>query len=709
MGLVRSQAAALMCSVALGVMGVQASAAQTVNVNATKLTLLERLVIGAGKAKVAIDTPQAVTVVNQDDIDAAQAGSTGEILDDIPGVTMIGSERVLGESFNMRGIGAAETSGDESRIIITVDGAKKFYEQYRMGSFFSDPELYKRVEVLRGPASSTLYGSGAFGGVINFTTKDAADFIQEGKTGAARIKGTYTSNGNGTLTSAIVAQRVSDTFEILAAGNYRRSDLQRLANGGTLVGSDFQAWSGLLKGTMHLDDEQVVRLSYQRWNSDADNQPYAATGTVVPPVVGGSQDFGSVDRNVTDQTTVLSYENPASDNDMLDLKVQLSYSDTAVSQSNATYAFQSASNNFFVADYAYKTVQLNAQNTSTFSGDNWVNDVTYGFQASNQSRVAVPKTGTIITTHPEGTATNIGVFAQSEHTIDDKLTLIGGARVDFSHLAPSAALAVSTPKDDVAFSPKVAAIYRFNENFNVFGSAAHTERMPTLDEMFQYSGTRSANLNLQKEYSDNYEAGFGLSGYDLLTEGDTIGIKTTAFVNNITNGIRSNPITANAPYFVNIAGMRLWGLEIEGSYETDFAYARLAYTLTRGEYTQSFAATSALNARSAGTALDGLPQDKVVLTVGGRAYDQQLDFGAKVTVAANPITYVDTSPATGKPDGWATVDLFAGWKPQEGSLAGLQAQVSVENIFDTDYRENLSMDRSRGRTFKLSLSKQFDW
>lgn len=591
------------------------------------------------------------------------------------------SERPLGESFNIRGIGAAETSGDESRIVITVDGAKKFYEQYRMGSFFSDPELYKRVEVLRGPASSTLYGSGAFGGVINFTTKDASDFIADGQTGAVRVRGSYNSNGNGTLTSAILAHRINETFEVLAAGNFRRSDLQRLANGGTLQGSEFQAWSGLVKGTMHLDDEQVVRLSYQRWNSNADNQDYAQTGTVP---TGNPQNFGTVDRAVTDQTTVLSYENPASDNEMLDLKVQLSYSDTAVNQSNATAA---AFGNFFQADYGYKTVQLNAQNTSTFTGDNWVNYVTYGFQASNQNRVATPTTGTVITTHPEGTSTNLGLFAQTEHTIDDRLTLIGGARLDFSHLAPAAGLAVSTPKDDVAFSPKVAALYRFNDNFNIFGSAAHTERMPTLDEMFQYQGARTANLNLKKEYSDNYEAGFGLSGYDLLTEGDTVGIKATAFVNTITDGIRSNPVVANAPYFVNVAGMRLWGLEIEGSYESEAMFARLAYTLTRGEYTKTFigsgsasATTNASNTRYAGAPLDNLPQDKIVLTVGGRLPEHSVEYGAKVTVAANPITYIDTVPATGKPDGWATLDLFASWKPQEGPLKGLEAQVGIDRV-----------------------------
>src|SRR5690606_31115046 len=157
------------------------------------------------------------------------------------------------------------------------------------------------------------------------------------------------------------------------------------------------------------------------------------------------------------------------------------------------------------------------------SGDNWVNYITYGVQASHQTRVAAPLAGGVITTHPEGTSTNIGIFAQTEHTIDDALTLIAGARADYSNLSPTQALAVTTPNDQFAFSPKVGALYRFNENFNVFGSAAHTERMPTLDEMYQYQGTRTANLNLTKESSDNFEAGFGLQGFDVLNDGDTVG------------------------------------------------------------------------------------------------------------------------------------------------------------------------------------------
>nr|WP_314261561.1 TonB-dependent receptor [uncultured Devosia sp.] len=706
MGLVKSRTATLMGGVALAIVAAQGVAAQ--NVNATNVTLLERLVIGAGAPKVAIDTPQAVTVVSQEDIDAQQAMTTGEVLDGVPGITMIGSERLFGESFNIRGIGTAETSGDEARIAITVDGAKKFYEQYRMGSFFSDPELYKQVEVLRGPASSTLYGAGAMGGVINFTTKDASDFIADGNTGAFRVKSTYDSNGDGTLVSGVLAHRINETFEVLAAGNFRRSDLMDLANGGELVGSAFEAWSGLIKGTMHLDDDQTVRLSYQRWNSDADDQAYAQTGTVIAS--SPFSDFGRIDRTVDDQTAVLGYENKFSDNDMLDLKLQLSYSDTSVEQTNPSTTTTAT---IAPADYGYKTYQFNGSNTSTFTGDNWVNYLTYGIQASYQDRVGLLKNGGLITTHPEGTSSNIGIFVQSEHTINDALTIIGGARGDFASLNPSSALPVNKESDDFAFSPKLATIYDFNENFSVFGSVAHTERMPTLDEMYQYNPTprgptspiRTASLDLTKEQSNNFEIGFSTQAGDILTSGDTFGLKTTGFYNDITDGIAVNPTTTNGlPYFVNIAAMRIWGVEIEAAYDSDYVFGRLAYTFTRGEYGSDVSATL-----REGMDIESLPQDRVVATLGGRMPEYDLEFGTKVTVAADPLVAVATVPATAKPDGWATMDLFASWKPQSGPMEGLTATFGIDNVFNADYRENLSMDRSKGRTFKLTLAKQFDY
>ena len=694
MGLVRSRAAALLGGVALAIVAQQGAVAQ--NVNATNITLLERLVIGAGAPKVAINTPQAVTVLNQEDLDKAQASTTGGLFATVPGVAIVGSQRQFGEAFNIRGIGTTENSSDASRVVINVDGAPKFNEQYRMGSFFSDPELYKQVEVLRGPASSTLYGAGALGGVINFTTKDASDFIQDGDTGALRLKTSFDSNGKGTLTSAVYAQQITDTFEILAAGNWRRRDNAELAKGGELSSSNFNTLSGLIKGTAHFgdNDEQTLSLSYQRWASDAKDQAYAQTGT--------SSMFGFTDRAVLDQTAVLRWENPATDNPWVDLKVNLSYSDIANDQTRHRAALggpltvASPTSIYQDTRYGYKTWQLTADNTVEWIGDSFENYLTAGFQASTQDRtVTRPGTAAALPAHPQGTENKIGLFAQNEFIWAEKLTLVAGARGDFHW--------VSSPSnvqniEGRAFSPKVSAHYKLTDNIGVFASYAHTERLPTIDELYSVS-TKTASLNLKKEQADTYEAGFSLSGNDLLTSGDSAALKTTAFYSDLTDLITSNTASTGA-YYLNVGKARIYGVEVEASYDSELVYASLAYGLTIGDN----AVTN--------TWLTTVPQPKVTLTAGIRNIEYNLDFGARLTVADKGRYVVANDAgigADGTAEAFAAVDLFATWKPDTGPLAGTQIQAGIDNLFNADYRPNLATDRSLGRTFKISVAKQFGW
>lgn len=720
MGLVNKGAAALMCGVAIATVMTHWASAQTVNINATNVTLLERLVIGAGALKVAIDTPQAVTVINQADLDQAQASTTGKLFETVPGVTMVGSERQFGEAFNIRGIGTTENSSDGSRVVVNVDGTPKFNEQYRMGSFFSDPELYKQVEVLRGPASSTLYGSGALGGVINFTTKDASDFIRDGYTGAARIKGSFASNGLQTMTSALIAQQVSDTFEVLATANWRRQEDVTQAQGTVLAGSAFDTLSGLIKGKAHFgeNDEQTLTASYQRWYSDAKDQPYAQTGT--------SAGFGFIDRIVIDQTAVLVWENPATDNPWVDLKVNLSYSDTTNDQSNHRAALGGPTTQIgtvlpgigpVAADsilldtrYGYKTLQLQADNTVEWISGDFENFFTFGLQASTQERTATrPGASTPLPAHPQGTENKLGLYAQNELVWDDRLTLIAGARGDFHWVD-----ATTNPTDieGSAFSPKIAALYDVTDNFGIFGSLAHTERLPTIDELYSVAAqtstraAKTASLDLRKEQANTVEFGFTLRGDDLLADGDTASIKTTAFYSDLTDLIASNPApllpAAPVTYYGNIGKARIYGLEVEGAYDAEAFYARLAYSLTVGDNLVT------------NTPLTTVPQSKLVATLGARNLEWDLDYGARVTLAdvgryVAPPIFQGQPFADGTAEAFATVDLFATWKPQQGAFEGVEATFGIDNLFDADYRENLSVDRSTGRTVKLTLARQFDY
>ena len=98
--------------------------------NATGFTPLGRLILGAGAEKVAIDTPQAVTSIEQEDLDRDQPATVSELFKAVPGVQGAGaSARPAGQAFNIRGIGNSEQTASEARIIVNVDGAPKFFEQ----------------------------------------------------------------------------------------------------------------------------------------------------------------------------------------------------------------------------------------------------------------------------------------------------------------------------------------------------------------------------------------------------------------------------------------------------------------------------------------------------------------------------------------------------------------------------------------------------
>ncbi len=683
-----------------------------------RVTLLQRLVVGAGTEKVAIDTPQSVSVVEQEDIDVMQATNVGEILRNIPGVNTAGSDRTLGQGFNIRGIGAPESAGEEGRIIVNVDGATKFYEQYRMGGFFNDPELFKRVEVLRGPASSTLYGSGALGGVINFTTKDASDFIADGETGALRLKGGYNSNRDGWLGSFVLAQRFAEDFDFLLAGNYRTSDSYKTGNGTIINSSDFSAWSGLGKMTARVGDEGTLRLSYQQWDSDAADQDYAQIGGALSD--GTVSGFGTVDRHVIDRTGVLSYENPFSDNDMLDLKLSASVSDTSVAQTNASgipgqnfvCGANATANMFCDTDYGYRTLQLKAENTSTWAGANWENYLSYGLQLSHQTRTSesfLPNGDPYyFAHHPEGTDLKTGAFVQNEFILDERLTLIPGLRVDWRKLTPDESTGLGASTDDVAFSPKFAAHYKFNDTFAVFGSIAHTQRLPTLDEMFS---TPFPSYGLGKEKSNNYELGFSVSAFDLVQPGDGLQFKATGFYNDISDLIyrQCSSITAcnNGGYsaqYVNLNAATIYGAELELAYEADYVFASASYTHVVGKNDDTDAY------------LTSVAPHELALTLGGRLPEQGLSFGWRsrfVAAPADPALRSSEADWTGSSTRFAKSfdlhDVFVTWKPQDGQLRGWEVTGGIDNIFNSQYKEFLHNDAGKGRTFKVSLAKQFGW
>jgi len=647
-----------------------------------RVTPLDRLVVGAGADKVAIDTPQAVSVVTSSDIDNLQATEITDITQGVPGVNAAGGASALGQSFNIRGIGGPETAGEEGRIIINIDGVNKFFEQYRMGGLFTDPDLYKQVEILRGPASSTLYGSGALGGVINFTTKDASDFLTDDINTALRLKGSFATNSDSLLGSTTLAHRFNENAEILLVGNYRTGGDYETGDGTKITGVNVEAPNGLAKGTFTFGDnmEQELRVSYQQYTAIANDQEFNQINGDIAP-------FGTLDkREVTDKTAIIAYSNDATDNPWIDLNIQASYSDTFNEQTS------SSPSTFFNSDYGYETYQFNVDNTFDYLGDNFENYLTVGNQTSYQERT---RDGSDSSTHAEGTDFQSGFFVQNEFIWDEKLTIITGARLDYQNLSPATntVIPAGTPETDhTGFSPKIAALYQFNDTVSVFGSIARTERLPTLDEIYDSSsGNSNFHLDLETEKSNNYEAGVALSGYDLITGGDILQVKTTGFFNDITNLIESN--FGQVPRYTNTGRADIYGFEVEAYYESDLFYVNAGYSFVRGEN------------KDTGGALNSVAPDELAFTVGHRMPERGIDFGwtSRIVAAQN-----DT--ATRAPSSAFDVhDAFINWIPVDGPMQGWEARFRVDNIFNEQYKEYLEGYPGEGRSFRFTLVRQFGW
>lgn len=643
---------------------------------------LGKVVVSAGQEKVAIDTPQAVTTLDQEDIDQAQASTIGDLLTGIPGVNTMGGVGALGQGFNIRGMGTGLADSD-SRILMQIDGTTKFFEQYRMGSFFSDPELYKRVEVLRGPASSTLYGAGAIAGVINFTSKDASDFLTGDDRFAVRLRGGGESNADAYFGSGVLALKPTANLDVLAMYTIRRSDDYKDGNGDVVPASKAESDSYLLKTRYYIGGDKKHNLwaSYQNWKNDSTQ------------IYDQAEAFGTtpVRRKTTDDTAVVGYENDFAGNDLLDLKAQLSYANTKVHQIETTFL-----PGVLESQFSYKTLQSRVENVSEFKfSDDGVAFLTIGAQASKQERRNPRRTATGVNygaaTHPEGDMEKYGLFAQGEITVG-KLTVIPGARIDWTKLEPGLGVTTSTKVNDNALSPKIAALYTVNDWFSVFGSVAHTVRMPVLDEIYSRTSTATTNysLNLEPEESDNYEIGGTLQFRNVASRGDQVRVKTTLFRNDVDNLIARG--TASSAYFVNIGQARYKGVEVEAEYGSRNVFARAALSVIDGEN------------RVTGLPLNTIPADTLNLTLGYVFPEQNLTVGWSGEFAADQNAVATASLRT---PGYVVHNVFLTWKPQDGALKGLDVRVGVDNLFDIDFQRHLSSLNAEGRNVKLTLARTF--
>lgn len=200
-------------------------------------SLPEVVVSGAGDHELADELPLSFDVVGSDNWTDRQNETLGRALQDLPNASVRSTPARLAvgaassafardgnTGINIRGLGG-------NRVLMTVDGVRMPRSYVSRSAIFDREylslELYKRIELIRGPGSA-LYGSDGMAGVVNFVTWDPWDFLRSAEGGPAKAIGGRVSTGwsqedRGYSLAATVAGQASDSARWLLTAAGRRA------------------------------------------------------------------------------------------------------------------------------------------------------------------------------------------------------------------------------------------------------------------------------------------------------------------------------------------------------------------------------------------------------------------------------------------------------------------------------------------------------
>jgi hemoglobin/transferrin/lactoferrin receptor protein len=203
------------------------------------------------------------------------------------------------------------------------------------------------------------------------------------------------------------------------------------------------------------------------------------------------------------------------------------------------------------------------------------------------------------------------------------------------------------------------------------------------------------NPFLDPEIQKGWEYGANIRVDGLFEHKDRLRLKGDFFRQDIENYITACFTATGGNYFCNAPGLsNVWGVELQGMYDTGYLFTGLGYTHTHTDLPSQIGGFGASQY---------LPEDTLTLTGGLRFLEEKLTIGARgyfVSKAYNGADQVQKLLGPGVPasfnpngdpnnpfyDGYELLDLFSNYKFDNG----VEAAFTVTNVLDLAYTPALS-------------------
>lgn len=616
------------------------------------------------------ESREAEDMVNQ------EASGVGEVLESLPGVTTTGGPRHFLETPQIRGM-----SGD--KVLLMIDGTKQNYRSHHSGGPNIDPTLLKRVDVVKS-SSSTRHGSGAMGGVVSYTTKDASDFLKTGANFGGKVSTSFHSGNNEQKKSLTLAGSEGKISKILHIQKRESQDIKqggsdqkKLPYSGT---DDFYLYT---KIGYQIDREGRLSFSYDRLKNRY-IIPFGDAALILFPnaITGVSHD------EVTRETSTLKYSRTKEKDN-----IELSLYHTALKSSK----IRSTDNRIDERELSSSGIDFSQKKGFKPSFLSLPFSLLWGGDFLYEDQVGT-RNGEYLSSYPNGIGYIGGGFIELGLPVyKEKGAVTAGVRYD-GYKQKSASINHGEKKGD-NFSKSLKGEMNLLNDFLFHLSYTEGFNVPRLEQLFPSgyhfnSGTTNnfvPNPDLKPERAKHYEAGVKFQR-ELLTNDDLITLSFQAYQKDVDDYIEPYlSLLRGTTQFTNLDFVRFRGQEIGLSYDFSFLSFYARYERVRAK-------------KKNGHYLSKAPADE--MSWGVIAYGAQkkyrMGYEGKQAMDQHRLDPEDQEPIY-QTNRYITHNVFLSCS----CLKDLEIVFRINNLFNSRYRKHTAYNYEMGRDARLGVSYLF--